>query len=161
MPLSTFTAAELSTNQLSTAPAQHGSGARGVFEPALPAAGLIPPAPVRAALPSEARRAWLLERWRTMARIRRAEEIVAGLVERGEAGCPCHLYIGQEAIAAGVCAALVEEDTVWGGHRSHGHYLAKGGSVEGLFAEILGRSSGCSGGRGGSMHLLARSHGIL
>src|SRR5712692_3584378 len=107
------------------------------------------------------RRAWLLDRWRAMVRIRRAEEVIAGLVERGEAGCPCHLYIGQEAVAAGVCAALVQQDTVWGGHRSHGHYLAKGGSLEGLFAEVLGKSTGCSGGRGGSMHLLAASHGIL
>ena len=109
----------------------------------------------------ENRRAWLLERWRTMLRIRRAEEAIAELVERGEARCPCHLYIGQEAIATGVCAALVEEDTVWGGHRSHGHYLAKGGSLEGLFAEVLGKASGCSGGRGGSMHLLAAAQGIL
>jgi TPP-dependent pyruvate/acetoin dehydrogenase alpha subunit len=109
----------------------------------------------------EARREWLLAQWRTMQRIRRAEEVIAELVERGEARCPCHLYIGQEAIAAGVCAALVDEDTVWGGHRSHGHYLAKGGSLEALFAEILGKASGCSGGRGGSMHLLAESKGIL
>jgi len=104
---------------------------------------------------------WLLDRWRTMFLIRRAEEAIADLVDRGEVRCPCHLYIGQEAIAAGVCAALVREDTVWGGHRSHGHYLAKGGSLEGLFAEILGKSTGCSGGRGGSMHLLAAEHGIL
>ncbi len=107
------------------------------------------------------RRAWLLDLWRMMMRIRRAEEAIADLVDRGEARCPCHLYIGQEAIAAGVCAALVPKDTVWGGHRSHGHYLAKGGSLEGLFAEILGKSSGCSGGRGGSMHLFAAEHGIL
>ena len=53
------------------------------------------------------------------------------------------------------------EDTVWGGHRSHGHYLAKGGSLEGLFAEILGSISGCSGGRGGSMHLIDPEQGIL
>src|SRR5271169_4368989 len=91
--------------------------------------------------------------WRTMLRIRRAEERIAALAESGEAGCPCHLCIGQEAIAAGVCAALRREDSVWGGHRSHGHYLAKGGSLEGLFAEVLGKATGCSGGRGGFMHL--------
>jgi pyruvate dehydrogenase E1 component alpha subunit len=106
-------------------------------------------------------REWLLGRWETMLRIRRAEEAVAQMVESGEAAGPCHLYIGQEAIAAGVCAALTREDTVWGGHRSHGHYLAKGGSMEALFAEILGRSSGCSAGRGGSMHLAAAELGIL
>lgn len=96
-----------------------------------------------------------------MVRIRLAEEAVARLVETGEAGCPCHLYIGQEAIASGVCAALDRADSVWGGHRSHGHYLAKGGSLEGMFAEILGKVTGCSGGRGGSMHLLAAGQGIL
>ncbi len=103
---------------------------------------------------------WLLDRWEMMLRIRRAEEAVAQMVESGEAGCPCHLYIGQEAIAAGVCAALNRDDTVWGGHRSHGHYLAKGGSAERMFAEILGRASGCSAGRGGSMHLAAPEWGI-
>ena len=103
----------------------------------------------------------LLRHWRMMLRIRRAEEIVAQMVESGEARCPCHLYIGQEAVATGVCAALQTSDTVWGGHRSHGHYLAKGGSLEGLFAEILGKPTGCSAGRGGSMHLLDVENGIL
>jgi TPP-dependent pyruvate/acetoin dehydrogenase alpha subunit len=103
----------------------------------------------------------LLEQWTTMLRIRLAEEAIASLVESGEARCPCHLYIGQEAIATGVCAALNQTDTVWGGHRSHGHYLAKGGSLEALFAEVLGKETGCSGGRGGSMHLLAAEQGIL
>jgi len=101
-----------------------------------------------------------MDAWKTMLRIRRAEEAVARMVESGEARCPCHLYIGQEAIAAGVCAALTREDTIWGGHRSHGHYLAKGGSLEAMFAEILGKETGCSGGRGGSMHLTDPSHGI-
>ncbi len=104
---------------------------------------------------------WLLHQRATMLRIRRAEEAVAELVESGEARCPCHLYIGQEAIAAGACAALESSDTVWGGHRSHGHYLAKGGSLDAMFAEILGKTTGCSGGRGGSMHLLAPKQGIL
>src|SRR6187399_1435710 len=106
-------------------------------------------------------RVWLVERWREMRRIRRAEEIIADLVTAGEVRCPCHLYIGQEAIAAGVCAALFPEDTVWGGHRSHGHYLAKGGSLAALFAEILGKVTGCSEGRGGSTHLVAPEVGIL
>jgi pyruvate dehydrogenase E1 component alpha subunit len=59
-----------------------------------------------------------------------------------------------------VCAALEPRDTIWGGHRSHGHYLAKGGSLEALLAEILGKTTGCSGGRGGSMHLIAPEQGI-
>ena len=105
--------------------------------------------------------AWLLNRWEMMLRIRRAEEAIAAMVESGEVACPCHLYIGQEAIATGVCAALGRDDSIWGGHRSHGHYLAKGGSLEALFAEILGRTSGCSAGRGGSMHLAAAELGIL
>jgi TPP-dependent pyruvate/acetoin dehydrogenase alpha subunit len=98
--------------------------------------------------------------WHTMTRIRLAEEAVAAMVETGEAKCPCHLYIGQEAIAAGVCEALHCTDTVWGGHRSHGHYLAKGGSLEKMFAEILGKVTGCSRGRGGSMHLIDLDAGI-
>ena len=104
---------------------------------------------------------WLLERWETMTLIRRAEEHIAGMVESGEVHCPCHLYIGQEAVAAGVCAALGAADTVWGGHRSHGHYLAKGGSLAGLFGEILLQATGCAGGHGGSMHLAAPEVGIL
>jgi acetoin:2,6-dichlorophenolindophenol oxidoreductase subunit alpha len=104
---------------------------------------------------------WLLECWTTMTLIRRAEEAIADMVESGEARCPCHLYIGQEAVATGVCAALQREDTLWGGHRSHGHYLAKGGSLSGLFAEILGKITGCASGRGGSMHLIAQEAGIL
>jgi len=104
---------------------------------------------------------WLLERWRSMFLIRAAEETVAQMVSSGEARGPCHLCIGQEAVAAGVCAALRPEDSAWGGHRSHGEYLAKGGSLEALFAEILGRAAGCSGGRGGSMHLMDLQHGFL
>src|ERR1700682_2849120 len=64
---------------------------------------------------------WLLSQWETMLRTRRAEEAIAGMVERGEAGCPCHLCIGQEAVAAGVCAALTPQDSIWGGHGSQGH----------------------------------------
>ncbi len=103
---------------------------------------------------------WLLGRWETMTLIRCAEERIAEMVESGEVRCPCHLYIGQEAVAAGVCAALTSTDTVWGGHRSHGHYLAKGGSLAGLFGEVLLKASGCAGGRGGSMHLAAPEVGI-
>lgn len=103
----------------------------------------------------------LTEMYRTMLRIRRCEERLAEMVEAGEIGTPCHLYIGQEAIAAGVCAALQSKDYVWGGHRSHGHYLAKGGAMRLMVAEILGKVTGCSKGRGGSMHLIATEVGIL
>ena len=96
-----------------------------------------------------------------MVRIRRFEERVADLIDAGEITTPCHLYIGQEAIAAGICAGLNREDYVWGGHRSHGHYLAKGGDLKALMAELFGKATGCSGGRGGSMHLVAPEVGIL
>lgn len=99
--------------------------------------------------------------YRTMVRIRLTEERVATLVESREIKTPCHLCIGQEAIAAGVCANLVDGDYVWGGHRSHGHYLARGGDLTGMLAEILGKATGCSKGRGGSMHLFAEEVGIL
>lgn len=97
----------------------------------------------------------------TMLRIRLFEERAAELVEAEEVNCPCHLYIGQEGIAAGVCAALKKKDYVWGGHRSHGHYLAKGGDLRAMMAELFGKATGCSGGRGGSMHLLAKDVNIL
>jgi len=65
-----------------------------------------------------------------------------------------HLSIGQEAGAAGMCAALSEQDYVWSGHRCHAHYLAKGGSVKAMFAELAGKATGCARGWGGSMHLI-------
>ena len=96
-----------------------------------------------------------------MMRIRLFEERLGELIEAGEVTCPCHLSIGQEAVATGVCAALDARDYVWSGHRSHGHYLAKGGSMRAMMAEILGRATGCSKGRGGSMHLFAPEVGVL
>ncbi len=96
-----------------------------------------------------------------MMRIREFEERVAGLVTQGQIVTPCHLYIGQEAIAAGVCHALRKDDYVFGTHRSHGPYLAKGADMNAAMAEIFGRATGCSGGRGGSMHLVAPEVGIL
>jgi TPP-dependent pyruvate/acetoin dehydrogenase alpha subunit len=97
----------------------------------------------------------------TMTRIRVFEERLADIVEKGDIKTPCHLYIGQEAVATGVCAALERNDYVWGGHRSHGHYLAKGGDMRAMIAEIYGKVTGCSRGRGGSMHLFASDVGIL
>lgn len=96
-----------------------------------------------------------------MVRIRRVEEIVGDMVGSEEARCPCHLAIGQEACAVGVAAALERGDVAFGAHRSHAHYLALGGSPFRLFAEILGRDSGCSRGLGGSMHLIEPSIGLL
>jgi TPP-dependent pyruvate/acetoin dehydrogenase alpha subunit len=103
----------------------------------------------------------LRDMFATMVRVRTFEQCVADLVEAGEIRCPCHLCIGQEAVAAGVCAALERDDYVWGAHRSHGHYLAKGGDPDALMAELFGKVTGCSGGRGGSMHLVAPEVGVL
>lgn len=72
-----------------------------------------------------------------MIRIRLCEESLVEPILRGEVNCPVHLYSGQEAIAAGVCAALDEKDYIFGTHRSHGHYLAKGGGMRELVAEVF------------------------
>lgn len=95
-----------------------------------------------------------------MLRIRLFEEKVAKLVSEGEIKTPCHLYIGQEAIAVGVCSCLDKKDVIFSTHRSHGHFLAKGGSMKNLMAELYGRSFGCSHGYGGSMHLCDPSVGF-
>ncbi len=95
----------------------------------------------------------LLNHVRDIMMIRYAEEAVADLSISGEARCPCHLGIGQEAVAVGVSSALRATDRVYGGHRSHSHYLALGGSIDAMMAEILGKATGASKGMGGSMHL--------
>jgi pyruvate dehydrogenase E1 component alpha subunit len=99
--------------------------------------------------------------YRTMVRIRFCEESLVEPIVTREVRCPCHLYSGQEAIAAGICASLQEDDYILGTHRSHGHFLAKGGDMAEMVAEIYGRETGCSRGRGGSMHLIAPEQGIL
>lgn len=95
-----------------------------------------------------------------MLEIRFAEEAIADLSISGEAKCPCHLGIGQEAVAVGISAHLRSSDRVFGGHRSHAHYLALGGPLDGLMAEVLGKATGASGGMGGSMHLFAPQVGF-
>ncbi len=95
-----------------------------------------------------------------MKKIRRFEENVAELVLENEIICPCHLYIGQEAVAVGVCSALRKDDWVFSTHRSHGHYIAKGGDINTLMAELYGKATGCSRGRGGSMHIAAIDMGL-
>ena len=92
-----------------------------------------------------------------MLRIRIFEERVAKIAENNEIQNPVHLYVGQEAIAAGVCANLRDDDYVFSTHRSHGHYIAKGGNLNKLMAEIYCRETGCSRGRGGSMHVVDKS----
>ena len=97
----------------------------------------------------------------TMLRIRICEESFVDPIIEGKIRTPCHLYSGQEAIAAGLGAAIKNKDYMFGNHRSHGHYLAKGGSMQELVAEIYGKETGCSRGRGGSMHLIDPMNGFL
>lgn len=88
-----------------------------------------------------------------MYKIRRAEEKLCELYKAGHVKAPVHLSIGQEAVAVGVMAALQSQDKIVSTHRCHGHYLAKGGDLNKMFAEILGKDTGCCHGRGGTMHL--------
>lgn len=103
----------------------------------------------------------LKEMYVTMVKIRKFEETVADiLMSSKEITTPCHLYIGEEAVATGVCAALKKEDYVFSTHRSHGHFIAKGGSLKALMAEIYCRKTGCSKGKGGSMHVASADIGL-
>lgn len=86
--------------------------------------------------------------------IRLVEEKICELYPEQEMRCPVHLCIGQEAIAVALCENLEKKDLVFSNHRCHGHYLAKGGDLNEFFAEIYGKVTGCSKGRGGSMHLI-------
>jgi pyruvate dehydrogenase E1 component alpha subunit len=89
-----------------------------------------------------------------MIRIRMVEEAIASHYTAQQMRCPVHLSIGQEAAAAGVGLALRADDLAMSGHRSHAHYLAKGGDLNAMIAEMHGRETGCCHGRGGSMHLV-------
>lgn len=97
----------------------------------------------------------------SMLRIRRVEEALADRYAEQEMRCPMHLCIGQEAIAVGMCVALSPDDKVFSNHRAHGHYLAKGGDLNAMVAELYGRATGCCGGRGGSMHLIDLDVGFM
>jgi 2-oxoisovalerate dehydrogenase E1 component len=99
--------------------------------------------------------------YRRMRLIRQCEEQLARAHQRGLIHGACHTYVGQEAIAVGVCDHLGREDVVFSTHRGHGHALAKGVPPPELFAELFGRATGCSRGRGGSMHLFAPEVGLL
>jgi len=98
---------------------------------------------------------------RDMVRIRRVEETLAELYPSGEMRTPTHFSIGQEAVAVGVCGALRRDDVVYSGHRCHAHYLAKGGDLHGMVAELYGRETGCARGRGGSVHLNDPDVGVI
>jgi 2-oxoisovalerate dehydrogenase E1 component len=103
----------------------------------------------------------LLSLYRTMLTIRLTEEQLLRAHQRGLIHGACHTYIGEEAVATGVCAHLRPDDPIFSTHRGHGHALAKGLEPRALIAELLGRATGCSGGRGGSMHLFAPEIGLM
>jgi pyruvate dehydrogenase E1 component alpha subunit len=98
---------------------------------------------------------------RGMMRIRLIEERIKHLYAEQEMRCPTHFSIGQEAVAVGVCAHLTREELVTSAHRSHAHYLAKGGDLKAMLAELYGKTTGCASGKGGSMHLIDLSVGFL
>ncbi len=98
---------------------------------------------------------------REMLYIRLVEETMATRYAEQEMRCPVHLSIGQEAAAVGVCQALRQTDRVFSTHRCHAHYLAKGGNLNAMLAEIYGKEAGCIGGRGGSMHLTDPEKGMI
>lgn len=111
--------------------------------------------------PTTLSRETLLALYRTMQVIRQTEEELARCHQRGLIHGACHTYVGQEAIAAGVCASLTRDDVVFSTHRGHGHALAKGLAPREMMAELFGRKDGCSRGRGGSMHLFAPEIGLM
>lgn len=94
-------------------------------------------------------------------RIRRFEEEVGRLFRQGQLPGFVHLYIGEEAVAAGVCAALTDDDTIISTHRGHGHVIAKGGDIARMMAELFGKATGYCKGKGGSMHIADFDIGML
>ena len=97
----------------------------------------------------------------SMLRIRMTEEAIAERYTENKMRCPTHLSIGQEAISVGVCSNLTKNDFVLSTHRAHAHYLAKGGDLKRMIAELYGKKTGCSKGMGGSMHLIDKSVGFM
>jgi pyruvate dehydrogenase E1 component alpha subunit len=96
-----------------------------------------------------------------MLRIRMVEEAIAKRYPEQEMRCAIHLSVGQEAAPVSISSCLRQDDQVFSGHRCHAHYLAKGGSLTGMIAELYGRVDGCARGRGGSMHLVDYSVGMM
>ncbi len=114
--------------------------------------------PKPAALPS---RAELLRLYEQMVLLRQFELAAQARYKAGEMPGFIHLYIGEEAVAAGVCAHLTDRDWITSTHRGHGHALAKGMTPRALMAELYAKATGCCGGRGGSMHLYDAAHGVF
>lgn len=119
------------------------------------------PTPTRPTLTSVLTPHARVDLFRQMLRIRRIEEEVARRYADQQMRCPVHLSVGQEAAAVGACCVLRSTDQIVSTHRCHGHYLAKGGNLNAMIAELHGRTTGCCSGRGGSMHLFDAAAGIL
>lgn len=94
-------------------------------------------------------------------KIRKFEERIIELYPQRQMCCPVHLYIGEEAIAVGVCINLNKQDFCFSNHRNHGHLIAKGVDLKPIYAEIYGKKTGCSKGKGGSMHMVSTEHSIM
>ncbi len=103
----------------------------------------------------------LLDLYNKMLLLRRFEEQVDACFRNQQIPGLIHLYVGQKAVAVGVCTHLNQDDYITSTHRGHGHALAKGVSPRKLMAELFGRATGCSGGRGGSKHLFSAPAGLL
>lgn len=111
--------------------------------------------------PSDMNKETFLKLYRCMLKIRMAEEKIAEIYPTDKIQSPVHLCIGQEAVSAGVCLALEPSDRLYGTYRSHGIFIAKGGDLKSLFAELYGKETGCARGKGGSMHLAAPEVGLM
>ncbi len=99
--------------------------------------------------------------YRLLFRIRRVEEEIARVYPTDVIKSPVHLSIGQESVSVGLCEALRPEDAAFGTYRSHALYLAKGGDLRGMIAELYGKATGCAGGKGGSMHMIDIAAGVF
>jgi TPP-dependent pyruvate/acetoin dehydrogenase alpha subunit len=99
--------------------------------------------------------------YRSLYRIRRVEEEIARVYPTDRIKSPVHLSIGQEAVSVGVCEALAPADVVFGTYRGHALYLAKGGDLRQMIAELYGKATGCARGKGGSMHLISPQAGMM
>jgi TPP-dependent pyruvate/acetoin dehydrogenase alpha subunit len=99
--------------------------------------------------------------YKTLYRVRRVEEEIARIYPTDKLKSPVHLSIGQEAVAAAMCAPLLHEDVVFATYRGHAAYLAKGGDLKAMLAEMFGKGTGCTKGKGGSMHLIDAAAGVM
>src|SRR6516165_6198227 len=99
--------------------------------------------------------------YKSLYKIRRVEEEIARVYPTDKIKSPVHLSIGQEAVSVGVCETLEPQDIVFGTYRGHALYLAKGGDMRAMVAELFGKATGCTNGKGGSMHLIAPECGTM